>query len=89
MISTAKDFKTLNAELKKTLGEGWKTEEPKETDQFDEAKTKALGFSKDQFVIYVQPDNPKLKVTFGLTTLKGKEKGELTAILTVIRNLKN
>ena len=87
MISTAKDFATLNLELKEFLGEGWVTEEPMELkNPTIKKKVEESGMDPDNSVIYVDPNNPKLKVSLSLTKLPGTEKGESIAILTIARD---
>lgn len=88
ILSSAKDFTTLKMELEKLLGEGWQTEAPKEADEVNEAERKALGLSKDTFVIYMHPENPGVKVTLGLTKLPGIEEGESRVILTILKGPK-
>ena len=85
-LSTAKDFKSLQTEIKKLLGEGWVTEAPKDLGKNEEAKMKAMAYTKETLVIYVHPDDAKVKVALALTKLPGKVEGESTAILTIWRN---
>lgn len=86
-LSTAKNFKTLSLELKNLLGEGWVTEEPKQIkDPKIRQRMEANGLSPESTVIYVAPNNPKLRVTLSLTKRQGKEEGEAVAILTIARN---
>lgn len=87
MISTAKDFATLNLELKELLGEGWVTEEPKEIkNPTIRKKAEESGLNPGDSVIYVVPTSPELKVSLSLTKLPGTEKGEFIAILTIARD---
>lgn len=87
MISTAKDFATLNLELKGFLGEGWVTEKPKEIkDPTIKKKAEENGLTTENMVIYVDPANPKLRVSLALTKLPGSEDGESIAMLTIARD---
>jgi hypothetical protein len=86
-ISTAKDFATLKLELEELLGEGWVTEEPKEIqDPTIRKKAEENGLTGDNLVIYVDPADPKLKVSLVLTKLPGIKERESIAILTIARN---
>ena len=87
MISTAKNFATLNLELKEFLGEGWVTEKPKEIkDPTIKKKAEENGLTTENMVIYVDPANPKLRVSLALTELPGSEDGESIAMLTIARD---
>jgi hypothetical protein len=86
MLETKKDFKTLKTELATLLGEGWKTEAPKDIKGLNEKQKKMLKFSKDTLVIFVHPKNPRFRVSLALTTLPTKTAGAKLAILTLARN---
>lgn len=89
LLSTDKDFDTLNLELKELLGDGWVIEEPKGIKNPKIRKrAEENGLTPNTSVIYVTPDNPKFRVSLALTKMPGKAPDETVAILTIARNFK-